>query len=482
MTDGGTTNAVGRQTGSLTYDDALRRVMGLADFERSTHSPGHASFHLERIGLTLDRLSNPHLGIPTVHVAGTKGKGSTAAMVASILRAEGYTVGLYTSPHLHSAVERIRVGLDPIGKPEFAGLVEQTWPAVQTVSKEGGFGDVTTFEMLTAMAFVHFRNIQADVQVIEVGLGGRLDCTNVVEPKVSIITSISLDHVETLGDSIRQIAGEKAGIIKDGVPVVVAPQPPEAMAVFRDAARRRGATIIEVGSDVSWRNGHRLNGRMDGQDFFVKGLRSEYELTLPLLGPHQLENASSALAAAELLNGGGLSVAAESIVNGFRAVEWPARFEVLSNADKLVVVDGAHNQYSMKRLVEGLRHHARWGRSIVVFGALSGHNASRMLDELAVVSPSIIAAQSRHPRSMPSGRIADAAAESGLQVLCEAEDVGSATRRALEAAGEGDMVLGTGSLSVAAEIIEEIRGVPAELYPYVKRPAPRGRRAVERGA
>ena len=473
MTDGGIYKAAERQTVGLTYDQALRRVMGLADFERSTHSPGHSSFHLERIRMMLELLGDPHLGIPTVHVAGTKGKGSTAAMVASILEAEGYTVGLYTSPHLHSAVERIRVGLKPIGKPEFAALVEQTWPSVRSVSKDGGFGDVSTFEMLTAMAFVHYQNIGADAQVIEVGLGGRLDCTNVVIPRVSVITSISLDHVATLGDSIRQIAGEKAGIIKEGVPVVVSPQPPEAMAVFREVAGRRGAAVVEVGTDVSWRNGHHPGGRMDGQDFLVEGLLGEYELTIPLLGPYQLENASTALAAIELLSADGLPVSVASIVGGFRAVDWPARLEVLSNADPLVVVDGAHNQYSMKRLIEALRHHAKWQRAIVMFGALTGHNAKRMLDELAAVSPSVIATQSRHPRSMSSDGIAAAAIESGLEVIHETADVGAATRRALEAAGDGDMVLGTGSLSVAAEVIEEIRGVPGEYYPYIKRPVPR---------
>ena len=165
---------------TLGYDEALERVMSLADFERSTHSPGHSTFHLERIGLLMDRLGNPHRGVPTVHIAGTKGKGSTAAMITSVLSTQGYKVGLYTSPHLHSAVERIRVGLEPVSREEFAASVERIWPSVEYVASEGGYGGVTTFEALTAMAFDYFRQINADFQVIEVGLGGRLDSTNIV--------------------------------------------------------------------------------------------------------------------------------------------------------------------------------------------------------------------------------------------------------------------------------------------------------------
>ena len=200
----------------LSYDGALRRVMGLADFERSTHSPGHAAFHLERMTLLMEQLDCAHLAVPTVHVAGTKGKGSTSAMIASILTAQGYKVGLYTSPHLHSATERIRVNGQPISQQQFAAIVERIWPTVERIGSSGGYGGVTTFEAMTAMAFVHFRDIGADFQVMEVGLGGRLDSTNIVKPRVCAITSISLDHTATLGDTVAKIAFEKAGIIKEG--------------------------------------------------------------------------------------------------------------------------------------------------------------------------------------------------------------------------------------------------------------------------
>ena len=191
-----------QRSNKLDYPAAVGLAMGLADFERGTHSPGHSTFHLERISRLLERLGNPHLAVPTIHVAGTKGKGSTAAMIASILSAAGHRVGLYTSPSLHTVTERVRVGMEPIGQEDFAGLVERMWPEVEWVGEHGGYGPLMYFEFLTTLAFQHFSEINADFQVIEVGLGGRLDATNVVHPAVSVITSISLDHTGVLGDTI----------------------------------------------------------------------------------------------------------------------------------------------------------------------------------------------------------------------------------------------------------------------------------------
>ena len=459
--------------------------MGLADFERSTHSPGHARFHLERIGLLADLLDRPHADVPAVHVAGTKGKGSTAAMVTSILCAQGYRVGLYTSPHLHSVVERIRVGLDPVSQEEFAGLVEQVWPSVESVGREGGYGDVTTFEMLTAMAFHHFRAVGADVQVIEVGLGGRLDSTNILDPAVSVITSISLDHVATLGGTLEEIASEKAGIIKPGRPVVSAPQRPEVLDVFRDAARRREAPLFEVdaGDAVMVRQAHHertasaRSTTTSGQRATIRGLSGSYDVDLPLLGDHQLENAATAVVAVEMLSGRGVPVSAEAIVEGLRRVRWPGRLEVLSRAGPTVVVDGAHNPYSMDRLVEAVRSYFEAGRTVVVFGGLGGHSAEGMVSALAALEPLVVAVRSRHPRALCSADVARLVSGAGLEVIFQTDDVGEGTRRAVEVAGADGLVLATGSLSVVAEVTEEIRGMPAETYPTIKGPSG-GRAAV----
>ena len=459
----------------LTYEAALERVMGLADFERSVRSPKHSAFHLDRMVLMMERLGNVHLDTPTVHIAGTKGKGSTAAMVTSILQAQGYKVGLYTSPHLHSAVERIRIGLEPISRQEFAALVKRVWPAVQRVSREGGYGDVTTFEMLTAMAFAHFSQQGVDFQVIEVGLGGRLDSTNIVSPQVCAITSISLDHVQTLGTTVPRIAREKAGIIKNGVPVVVAPQTGEAMAVFDEVARGKSAPLVDVAGALSWR---KTRADMGGQAFEVAGLRNGYSLWTALLGDHQLENAGTAVATVETLADSGYALSRESVIRGLEEVRWPGRLEVLARGPALVVVDGAHNPYSMRRLVQALGEYFSFRRLVLVFGALGGHSARGMLAELAELSPLVLAVRSRHPRSAPASMIGEAASRMGLSVTLESEDIGEATRQALEMAREGDLVLGTGSLSVAAEVIEELRGIEPELYPYIKRPSDPGAGSV----
>ena len=456
-----------RESTVVDYDAAIRRVMSLPDFERSAHSPGHAVFHLERMALLLERLGNPHLEVPTVHVAGTKGKGSTAAMVTSILTAQGYKTGLYTSPHLHTLVERIRVGLDPIKRDEFSSLVEQTWPAVEWLGERGDYGPVTFFEMVTALAFLHFKQIGADFQVIEVGLGGRLDATNVATPLVSVITSISLDHTATLGNTLALIAGEKAGIIKHKVPVVVAPQPDEALRVFLEISADRDAPLVQVGKELSWRGRH---ADMNGQSFEVVGLHQRYDTWTPLLGEHQLENASTAIAVAETLINNGVSLSSESIIQGLGTVSWPGRLQVLSSDGTQVVVDGAHNPYSMRRLVQEVRRIFKFRRAILIFGATNGHSAREMMAEVADLAPSVFAVRSRHPRSAPFQVITQAAQERELPVLFESEDIGQATRRALDMSRDGDLVLGTGSLYVVAEVIEEMKGMTPELYPYIKRP------------
>jgi len=445
------------------YERVLERAMGLADFERSHQSPGHSGFHLERMRLLAEKLGDIHIGVPTVHVAGTKGKGSTAAMISAVLSSEGHKVGLFTSPHLHSILERVRVNLKPISKETFATLVEQVWPAVEWVGSEGGYGGVTFFELMTALAFLHFKQVRADFQVIEVGLGGRLDSTNVVVPAVSVLTSISLDHVATLGNTIEKIAREKAGIIKAGVPVVVAPQAePDAARVFREVADDRRAPLFEVQDRMSWT---KRDSDTTGQAFTLTGMDGSHELWMPLIGDHQLENAATAVMAVETLNDRGYRVSPESIAAGLRDVRWPGRLQVLQYRGRTVVVDGAHNPYSVKRVVQAVREYFSFDGVVLVFAALSGHSARGMLAELRALAPRVVIVRSRHPRSGPTGPAARAVSELGLDPPSQSDTVSGGFGRAMEIAGTRDLVLCTGSLSVAAEVIEELQGIQPELYP-----------------
>ena len=443
---------------SLSYEDALVRIMGLADFERGTHSPGHGVFHLDRMRLLLERVGNPHLSVPTIHVAGTKGKGSTAAMITSILTADGYSTGLYTSPHLHRVTERIRVGLEPVSRETFAGLVEELWPEAEYVNERSEYGELTFFEFVTAMAFLHFSSIGADFQVIEVGLGGRLDATNVVSPEVCVITPIMLDHVSVLGDTIELIAGEKAGIIKPGVPVVASPQSSTAIDVFARVASERDARLIQVSEVVEITPGA---VGLDGQTFELRTPGGAYDLHTTLLGDYQRENAAAAVTAVEMLS---RPVSRAGVVEGLGAVRWPARMQLMSADGVRVLADGAHNPESVAHLVEAVCQYFEFKRLILVFGATRSHSAGGMLAELSGLSPVVAAVKSRHPKSAPGEAVAEAARASGLEVALMSDDVGEATRWAVAQAGPDDLVLATGSLAVAAEVIELIEGIDAEIY------------------
>ena len=435
--------------------------MGMVDYERPATIPGgRARYDLERIGALLEVLGNPHLGVPTVHVAGTKGKGSTTAMVASILEAAGCTTGLFTSPHLHTFRERIRVGGRPIPEDEFAGLVEALWPAVEEMRRTG-HGRVTVFELLTAMAFRCFRDRGVGAQVIEVGLGGRLDSTNVVQPLACGITSLGLDHTEVLGDTLAEIAMEKAGIIKHGVPVVCAPQRPEALGVVREVCDAQGSNLTLAGQDIRW---SQESASLDGQTFTLETARRTYRLAVPLLGEHQMENAAVAVGLVEALAEGGIDVPPEAIEEGLRRVEWPCRLEVLRR-EPLVIADGAHNPHSAGRLVEAMRSLIPGRRLMLVVGVSRNKDVEGVAYELSRLSPAeVVATRSRHPRSAQPELLAREFERYG-SLARTADSVAEAVDEVVASVSEDDVVLVTGSLFVAAEAREHAMGIEPELYP-----------------
>lgn len=431
----------------MNYQAALDYVLKFADYERASRSA--VVFDLRRMEMLLNRLGSPQAGAIPVQVAGTKGKGSTAAMIASILTTAGYRTGLYTSPHLHSFTERIGVDGVPIAEAEFARLVALLKPEVEAVNEFGAFGELTTFELLTALAFAYFKGRGVDFQVLETGLGGRLDATNVVGEGISVITSISYDHTEVLGDTLAQIATEKAGIIKPGGILVSSPQPPEATAVIEGVCRERGARFIRVGSDVTWRRG--VFGSQ-GQSFQVKGLRGEYNLSLPLLGEYQLENAATAVAAVEVLAERGVVVSAENITSGLARVRWPGRLQVLRRKPWFIV-DCAHNAYSAKRLVEALREYFEFERAVLILGVSSDKDFGGMVAELAPLFRIVMVTATHHPRALEPARLAAEFSKQGVTPEV-AENVASAVDRALGKAESGDLICATGSIFVVAETME----------------------------
>jgi len=314
-------------------------------------------FDLGRMYELMTRLGNPESKYPSIHIAGTKGKGSVAALCHGVLQAAGYKTGLYTSPHLHDYAERIQVNGKPIPHEGLIDLVAEIKPIIETIDK------LTTFEITTALAFLYFSLENVDVAVVEVGLGGRLDATNVLSPAISVITSLSYDHTAVLGNTLTEIAGEKAGIIKSGVPVILAPQEEEARLVINQVAEKKGAPLVQVGRDYLYApDAYSLEGQTfliwphsdqsEVDRYIESGGESEWEptrLRIRLLGYHQVENAATAYAALHVFKNRALSLSAQDILQGFAQASWPGRFEVLQR-EPPIIVDSAHNRDSALKL------------------------------------------------------------------------------------------------------------------------------------
>jgi dihydrofolate synthase/folylpolyglutamate synthase len=423
----------------------------------------------------LARLGNPELATPTIHVAGSKGKGSTSAMIASVLTAAGLQTGLFTSPHLHRMTERIRVDMKEISTDRFSALIEELWPDVEAVEQRGDVGKVSVFELLTAMSFVEFRSVSADVQVIEVGLGGRLDATNLVAPDVAVITPISLDHTAVLGDTVPKIAFEKAGIIKSGVPVVVGNQAPAARPVIEKAARKRGSEVTYAHDRLSIVRGPEQTITSEGKRVQLLALKSSsntYDLELPLAGPHQVDNVMTAIAALETFaRERKITISADSVSRGIAMVRWPARAEVLTSPDDdvQVIVDGAHNSSSAAALVSTLESlFPSTTRPVVVYAGSGGHDFAATAREFSRLDPRVIVTRTRHPKAVNAETVAEALRRDNVSVAAVTPDVESALREAWAIASSGDVIVATGSLFVAAEVREILLSITPELYPDLR--------------
>ncbi len=439
------------------YQQALDFIYSFIDHERQPGPRSRVSYDLRRMDELLGRIGDPHLATATVHVAGSKGKGSVAAMVASALTASGCRTGLFISPHLHVFNERMRIDGHPVPDDELVVLVDRLRPEIEAVNREAKYGRLTAFEIMTALGFCHFARRAVDFQVIEVGLGGTLDATNVVRPEVAVITSISLEHTEVLGDTLTEIATEKAGIVKPGCPVVVSPQTLEVAGVIEVVCRRQGSELIRVGSgddpaaDVSW---HDLAHDAARQTFRVRGRRADYDLSIPLLGRYQLDNAAAAAAALEVLAVAHPAITTKSIKAGLASVHWEGRLQVL-NRRPLLVVDGAHNADSVRKLCLSLAEYFDYRRAALIIGLSSDKNLPAVVAELVPHFDDFTVTRSIHPRAMATGPIVAEFSRHGI-VARETGDISEALPVALGEAAEDDLVCVTGSLFVVAGAIEQV--------------------------
>jgi dihydrofolate synthase/folylpolyglutamate synthase len=444
----------------FTFQEALNYLYSFVDYTlERTYRYTPDRFNLDRVRVLLHAVGDPHRAFRSIHVAGTKGKGSVCSLSASALRAGGYRVGLYTSPHLIRITERIQVDGEEISQQAMASLLEELKPEIARIP------GITMFEILTALAFLHFARQKVDFASVEVGLGGRLDATNVLTPLVAVITSLSYDHMHVLGNSLSDIAREKAGIIKRGIPLVLAPQQHEAERVVEEVARERGAPIIRVGRDWLYApGGHDLESQslyiwpaseQRHMDAFVASAGGEewapprYEI--PLLGYHQVVNSAVAYAALQVVRESGVKLEEEAIQEGFRRVSWPGRFQILSRSP-VVVIDSAHNRDSALRLRIALDDYFPGQPVTLVFGAMGDKDIPGMLAELLPRVSRLILTQPDHPRAATIEELAALAHGYGWRVE-EIKPVAEALRFALTHSRPGEVVVAAGSLTVAGEVI-----------------------------
>lgn len=428
----------------MDYQETLDYLYSFINHNLTRQERYHANLMtLQRMEHLMDLLGHPHREYPILHLTGTKGKGSVGAMSAAMLEAAGYRVGLYSSPHLQDFRERFKINQTLIDPQAIVEIIQDIKPALEQVPQ------LTWFEVVTALAFEYFRREEVEIALIEVGLGGRLDSTNVVTPLVSVITSLSMDHMAVLGNTIEQIATEKAGIIKQGIPVVSAPQSPTALQVLEQTAQASHSPLTVVGRDWPLVT---LGGNLSREQWQTAPLGQPMQTyQTRLLGQHQAINGTVALATMELLAQAGWDIPLKARKQGLMNVNWPGRLEIVRN-EPLVILDAAHNAASAQWLAQTLVERFAWQPRILVFAAKSDKDIEGMLQALLPISDHLIVTQAVDSRAEAPDNIATLAREQGyLGLLSVIPEVPLALQTAEQLAGQSGLVYVTGSLYLVGE-------------------------------
>ncbi|MCF8010546.1 MAG: bifunctional folylpolyglutamate synthase/dihydrofolate synthase [Clostridiales bacterium] len=427
----------------MTFEESLNYLQNLTKFGMN--------FGLGRIAELMRCLGNPEKNLNVIHLGGTNGKGSTGAMIVSVLQDAGYNAGIFTSPHLHSYTERYRVNNKNIEPEDMARLIEKMRPHLDAMVEQG-FEHPTEFEVCTAIAFCYFHEKNVDFLVLEVGLGGEIDSTNIIEkPLVSVITNVAMDHMDYLGKTREEIARVKSGIVKEGRFVVTASGHQGVLGVIKETCARNSAPLVHVGADITWERVGEISTR--GQYLNVKGRRDEYtSLWIPFMGLHQLENTSTAVAVLEVIQEKGYQLTGKNIKNGLSCTCWPARLEIVQEKP-LILIDAAHNYDGAKSLRSALDEYFPQRRVVLVMGMLGDKERARVVAELA---PRACAAIITRPNSPRAGDWHELAGEiepwvAGVEVI---EDIEKAVYRGISMAGDEDIVCITGSFYMVAEARE----------------------------
>lgn len=438
-----------RSRGIRTYRAALDFLNSRTDYEKMLRvGYNHTNFNLSRMLRILAALGNPHKKIRTVHVAGTKGKGSTCHMIAAMLQNAGYKTGLYTSPHIVELRERIVVDGRMISEAEFTRLMARIAPVVSRLQRD----EPTFFEILTAAAFLSFAQHKVDMAVIETGLGGRLDSTNVIKPEVCGIVSISYDHIAQLGNTLEKIAEEKAGIFKPGVPVISAPQVPAVRRVLKKAAERVGCPIRFVGEDIefSYRfESSRASGPHTRVCMATPTTRFDH-LRVPLLGEHQAHNCGVALGMIDALREAGHQIPEQDAIDGLAKVQIQGRLELIRDMPR-TIVDAAHNAASVAALMRAIGQNISYDSMVVIFGCCQDKDIDGMLSQLQLGADKVIFTSAGTPRSVPPQELHARFVEKSQKMAQIGETLEDAYRIACKSVTREDLICITGSVYLVGQ-------------------------------
>lgn len=424
----------------MNYEEALAWIHSISRFGMNQG--------LERINKLMNELGDPHKKLKFLHIGGTNGKGSTAAFAASVLEAAGYRVGLYTSPYLEQFTNRMSInGLD-IPRERLAELTSRVRPLVEKIASDPAYGQSTEFEVVTAIAFTYFAEESPDIVVLEVGLGGRLDATNVVDPLVTVITTVSLEHTQVLGDTVEVIAREKAGIIKEGSPVVTHVSG-SALNVLEETCRSKKTSLFSSNREF---HAEKTRGDLSGQTFHYRGISNTFmNLHISLLGDYQIGNAALALAALELLKENSFNLPEEAIRKGLADTKWPGRLEIMLRSP-IVVIDGAHNLEAFQNLRRTIKNTFSYRRLILVLGILADKAVENILQEILPLADILIITTPNSPRAADPGALEKISLQMMSGPVHVREAIPDAVNLALSMARLQDFVLIAGSLYVISDV------------------------------
>ncbi len=441
----------------MNYQQTQRYLDSFINYEKLSSYPYKESFKLERMYSFLETIGQPQRQLKVIHIAGTKGKGSTCAFIAYILRRAGFRVGLYTSPHLITLRERIRI-LEPGGKKEdvFSGMIDEEEtvilvnklkPAIENFAQRSIYGPLSFFEVYTALAFLHFKEKNPDFCVLETGLGGRLDATNTCQPICCAIAPISFEHTQKLGNTLTEIATEKCGIIKKGVPVVSAPQEEEAERVIREKCRVNNSALISVGRDIVFEN---IRGDSRGEKFDVRTIHGEYkDIKITLRGAHQVANACVALGIAQTLKThNNIGISEPDIREGLAQALWPGRLETVSR-QPLIILDGAQNAASARALAQAIKNRFKYKKAVIILGISKDKDIPAVTEELEKVADEFILTKADNPRGQEPGLIKKKLRNKNAATLTR--NVAEAIFLLKQKLGRQDIGIITGSLFVVGQ-------------------------------